>query len=98
MGILDHLTCLLKNLDTGQEATELDMEKETSSKLGKEYHNATCCHPAYLTYMQSTSFKILGCRMNHKLESRLLGKISAISDYADDTTLLAESEEELRSL
>ena len=80
MGILDHLTCLLKNLYAGQEATELDMEQETSSKLGKDYHKAIYCHPVYLTYMQSTSFKMLGCRMNHKLESRLLGKISAISD------------------
>ena len=80
MGIVDHLTFLLKNLYAGQEATELDMEQETSSKLGKEYHKAIYCHPVYLTYMQSTSFKMLGCRMNHKLESRLLGKISAISD------------------
>ena len=80
MGIVDHLTFLLKNLYAGQEATELDMEQETSSKLGKEYHKAIYCHPVYLTYMQSTSFKMLGYRMNHKLESRLLGKISAISD------------------
>ena len=80
MGIVDHLTFLLKNLYAGQEATELDMEQETSSKLGKEYHKAIYCHPVYLTYMQITSFKMLGCRMNHKLESRLLGKISAISD------------------
>ena len=80
MEILDHLTCLLKNLYAGQEATELDMKQETSSKLGKEYHKAIYCHPVYLTHMQSTSFKMLGCRMNHKLEPRLLGKISAISD------------------
>ena len=80
MGIPDYLTCLLRNLYAGQEATELDMEQETSSKLGKEYHKAIYCHPVYLTYMQSTSFEMLGCRMNHKLESRLLGKISAISD------------------
>ena len=50
MGIPDHLTYLLRNLYAGQEATELDMEQETASKLGKEY-NAVYCHPAYLTYM-----------------------------------------------
>ena len=56
IGIPDHLTCLLRNLHAGQEATvELDMEQETGSKLGKEYVKAVYCHPAYLTYMQSTS-------------------------------------------
>ena len=55
MGIPDHLTCLLRNLYTGQEATELDMEQQTGSKLGKQYIRAVYCHPAYLTYMQSTS-------------------------------------------
>ena len=49
MEILDHLTCLLKNLYAGQEATELDMKQETSSKLGKEYVKAVHFHPAYLT-------------------------------------------------
>ena len=57
----------------------LDMEQWTSSKLGKEYVKAICCHPAYLTYMQSTSCEILGW-MKHKLESRLLGEISTTSD------------------
>ena len=55
MGIPDHLTCLLRNLYAGQEATEPDMEQWTGSKLGKEYVKAVYCHPAYLTYMQSTS-------------------------------------------
>ena len=54
---------------------ELDMEKQTGSKSGKEYVKAVYCHPAYLTYMQSTSCKMLGW-MKHKLESRLLGEIS----------------------
>ena len=53
MGIPDHLTCLLRNLYVGQEATELDMEQQTGSKSGKEYVKAVYCHPAYLTYMQS---------------------------------------------
>ena len=55
MGIPDHLTCLLRNLYADQEAAELDMEQQTSSKLGKEFVKAVYCHPAYLTYMQSTS-------------------------------------------
>ena len=79
MGIPDHLTCLLRNLYSGQEATELDMEQQTGSKSGKEYVKAVYCHPAYLTYMQSTSCKMPGW-MKHKLESRLLGEISITSD------------------
>ena len=55
MGIPDYLTCLLRNLYADQEATELDMEKQTGSKQEKEYVKAVYCHPAYLTYMQSTS-------------------------------------------
>ena len=41
-----------------KEQLEPDMEQQTSSKLGKEYDKALFCHPAYLTYMQSTSFKM----------------------------------------
>ena len=55
MGIPDHLTCLLRNLYAGKEETELDIEQQTGSKSGKEYVKAVYCHPAYLTYMQSTS-------------------------------------------
>ena len=58
---------------------ELDMEQQTDSKLGKEYNKAMYCHPAYLTYMQSTSCEML-CWMKSKLESRFLGEISIISD------------------
>ena len=58
---------------------ELDMEQWTGSKLGKEYVKAVYSHPACLTYMQSTSCKIPGW-MKHKMESRLLGEISIISD------------------
>ena len=58
---------------------ELDMEQQTGSKSGKEYIKAAYCHPAYLTYMQSTSYKMLGW-MKHKLESRLPGEISITSD------------------
>ena len=58
---------------------ELDMEQQTGSKVGKEYIKAIYCHPAYLTYMQSTSWEMLGW-MKHKLESRLPGEISITSD------------------
>ena len=73
------------------------MEQQTGSKLGKEYVKAIYCHPAYLTYMQSTSCEMLGW-MKHKLESTLPGEISITSDIADDTTIMAEIEEELKSL
>ena len=79
MGIPDHLTCLLRNLYADQKATELDLEQQTGSKSGKEYIKAVCCHPDYLTYMQSSSCKIPGWR-KHKLESRLPGEISITSD------------------
>ena len=55
---------------------ELDMEQQTGSKSGKEYVKAVYCHPAYLTYMQSTSWEML----KHKPESRLPGEISITSD------------------
>ena len=58
---------------------ELDMEQQTGSKLGREYMKAVYCHPAYLTYMQSTSCEMLDW-MKHKLESRLPGEISITSD------------------
>ena len=58
---------------------ELDMKQQTGSKLGKEYVKALYCHPAYLTYMQSTSWETLDWK-KHKLESRLPGEMSIISD------------------
>ena len=70
---------------------ELDMEQQTGSKQEKEYGKAVYCHPAYLTYMQSTSceaqagIKIVGRDINHLR-------------CADDTTLMAESKEEVKSL
>ena len=76
---------------------ELDMEQQTGSKLGKEYIKAIYCHPAYLTDMQSKSCEMLG-RMKHKLESKIAGRNINNLRYADDTTLMAESKEELKSL
>ena len=62
-----------------QQQLEPDMEQQTGSKLGKEYDKAIYCHPAYLTYMWSTSCEMPGW-MNHKLEPRLLREISIASD------------------
>jgi len=61
-----------------QQLEELDMEQQTGSHLGKEYVKAVYCHPAYLTYMQSPSYK-MSSWMKHMLESRLLGEISITS-------------------
>ena len=58
---------------------EPDMEQQICSKLGKEYVKAVYSHPAYLTYIQSTSCEIPGW-MKHKLELRLLGEVSVTSD------------------
>ena len=56
MGISGYQTCLLRNLYAGQEATvRIGHGTKTGSKLGKEYVKTAYCHPAYLTYMQSTS-------------------------------------------
>ena len=80
-----------------KQQSELDMDQQPSSKQGKEYIKSVYCHPAYLTYMQSTSWETLGY-MKHKLESRLLGGNINNLRYADHTTLMAENEEELKSL
>ena len=88
MGILDNVTCHLRNLYASQEATVRTGHGTTDwFKFGKEYIKAMYFHLAYLTYMQSTSSTVPGW-MKHKLESK----------YADDTTLMAESEEELKTL
>ena len=63
------------------------MEQQSGSKLGKEYVKAIYCHPAYLTYMQSTSCEILGW-MKHKLGIRLAGEISITSDMQMTPPLL----------
>ena len=66
-------------MQVNKQQLELDMEQWTDSKFGKESLKAVYCHPAYLTYMQSTSYEMLGW-MNNKLESRLQGEISIPSD------------------
>ena len=94
----DHVTCFLRNLHAGQEAIVRTGHGTTNwCQIGKEYSKAVYCHHAYLTYMQSTLCDMPGW-MKHKLESRLSGEISITSDMQIDTTLMAESEEELKSL
>ena len=73
------------------------MEQQTSSKSGKEYIKAVYCHPAYLTYMQSTSCEIPGW-MKHKLESRLLGEISITSDIQMTPPLWQKAKKNCKSL
>ena len=76
---------------------EVDMEQPIDSKLGKEYIKAAYCHLAYLNSMQRTSCKMPSW-MKHKPESRLLEEIPITSDMQNGTILMAECEEELKSL
>ena len=78
------LTSLIKAswetyMQVRKQQLELDMEQQTGSKKEKKYVKAVYCHPAYLTYMQSKSYKVLDW-MTHKLESRFLGEISTTLD------------------
>ena len=76
---------------------EPDMEQWIGSKLGKEYVKAVYCHPTYLISMQSMSCEMPDW-MKHKLKSRLLREIAINLRYADNTALMAESEDELKRL
>ena len=75
---------------------EPDMEQQAGSKLGQEYIKAVYCHPAYLTYMQSKSWEMLGW-MKHKLESRLLGEISITSDVQITQSLWQKAKKNLKA-
>ena len=75
---------------------ELDMEQWFGSKLGKKYVKAVDCHSAYLTSMQGTSCKMLGWMTQAGI--KITGRNFNNLRYADDTTLMAESEEELKRL
>ena len=85
------------SLDSSQvrkQQLELDMEQQTGSKKEKEYVKAAYCHPAYLTYMQGTSCEILaGWIPSQNQDWRIINNLR----YTDDTTLMAESEEELKT-
>ena len=75
---------------------KLDMEQQTGSRVEKEYVKAAYCHPAYLTYMQSTSWEtwLEETQAGIKIAGRNINHLR----YADDTTLMAEREEELKRL
>ena len=76
---------------------ESDMEQWTGPKLGKEYVKAVYCHPGYLTYIQSTSCK--NARLDEEqAEIKIAWRNINDLRYADDTTLMAESQEEIKSL
>ena len=83
MGLPDHLTCLLRNLYAGQEATVRTRHERTDGfQIGKGLRQGLrqgLCHPAYVTYMKSTSCEMLNW-MKHKLESTLPGETSITSD------------------
>jgi len=79
-----------------KQQSELNMEQWTGSKLGKEYIKAVYCHPAYLTYMQSTLCKMPGWMKHTRI--KIAGRKINNLRYADNTTLMAESKEELKSL
>ena len=98
MGIPDHLTCLFRNLYAGQEAT-VRTGHETTGWLQQEKESvkAVYCHPAYLTYMQSTIMRNAGLE-EAQAGTKIAGRNINNLRYADDNTLMAESEEELKSL
>ena len=76
---------------------ELDMEQQTGSKSGKEYIKVVYCHPAYLTYNAEYIMKTVGleeAQAGIKIAGRNINNLR----YADDTTLMAESKDELKSL
>ena len=90
--IPDHLTSLLRNLyQVKKQQLELDMEQQTGSKLGKEYIKAICCHPA--EYIMQNA-RLDEAQAGNKIAGRYINNLK----YADDTTLTADSKEELKSL
>ena len=99
MGIPHHLICHLRNLYAGQkQQLEPEMEQQTGSKSGKEYIKDVYCHPAYLTYMNSTWCKMQGWKSETQAGIKIARRNINNLKYADDTTLMAESKEELKSL
>ena len=99
MGIPDHLTSLLRNLYAGQEATVSTGHGTTDwFQIGKGVHQAVHCHPAHLTYLRSTSWETFIELEEAQAGIKIAGRNINNLRYADDTTLMAESEEELKSL
>ena len=84
-------------MQVNKQQLELHMKQHTGSNSGKEYVKAVCCHPAYLTYMQSTSCEMPGW-MKHKLESRLPGEILIIQNMQMTPPLWQKVKKNLRPL
>ena len=98
MGVLDHLSWLLRNRTRiKKQQVEPDMEQLTGSKLGKEYDKAEYCHLGYLTSIQSTSCEVTGLDDSQGGIQVARSSINNLR-YADDTTLMAENDEELKNL
>ena len=98
MEIPENLTCLLRNLYAGQEATVRTGHGTIDSfQIGKEYIKAVYCHPAYLTSMQSKYIMRNAGLEEAQAGIKIAGRNINNLRYADDTTLMAESEEELKS-
>ena len=96
MGIPDYLTCLLTNLYRVQEATEVDIEQQTGSKLGKEYIKAVNWHYLFNLYAE---YIMQNAGLNEvQAGIQIVGRNINNLRYADYTTLMAQSEEELKSL
>ena len=83
-----------------KQQSELNMEQQTGSKLGKEYLKAEYCHCSYLTYLHSTLCEMPGWNVLDEAQAgiKLAGRYINNLRYANDTNLMAESEEELKSL
>ena len=98
MGFPDHLTCLLRNLYVGQEATVRNRHGTTGSKFRKEYDKVVYCHPAYLTHMHA-GYMIWNARWDESQAGIKTGWRNTNNlRYADDTTLMTKNEEKLKSL
>ena len=97
MGISDHLICLQETcMQVKKQQLEPDMEQWTGSKLVKEYVKAVYCYPAYLTYVEHI---MQNARLDEvKAGIKIAGRNINNLRYADDTTLMAESKEELKNL
>ena len=74
-------------MQVSKQQLELDMESHTGSSAGKEYIKAVYCHPAYLTYMHSTSWETGWSKAEIKIARRNINNLR----YTDDTTLMAET-------
>ena len=95
MGIPDHLTCLLRNLYAGQEITEPNVKQQTGSKLGREYVKAVLS-PCLLTFC--AEYIMQNARLDESQAGIKIAGRNTNLRYAGDTTLMAESKEELKNL